>query len=101
MAAPQSRLRETTRIGLTAPTTVDEMTEQITFQESAATQRTSLRDHLGPLDFAIALVTVVVACLALGAGISMLVQTVRQTPIVAPTHGALSQAVVAHADTQR
>ena len=77
------------------------MTEQITFQESAATQRTSLREHLGPLGFTITFVTVVLACLALGAAVSMLIPTVRRAPIVAPTHGAIGHAVVAHADTQR
>jgi chromate transport protein ChrA len=71
------------------------MTEQITFQESAATQRTSLRDHLGPLGFAITFVAVVLASFILGAGISLAVKLVRRPPIVTPTHGALSQAVVA------
>jgi hypothetical protein len=76
---------------------MDEMTEEITFQESAATddkRPRSLRARLGPLGFTITFVTVVLAFLALGAAVSMLVQTIRQTPIVAPTHGAVSQAVV-------
>jgi len=77
---------------------VDERIEKVTFQESAATdetQRTSLRARLGPLGFTIALVMVVIACFALGAAVSMLVTTLRRPPIVTPTHGAISRAVVA------
>jgi hypothetical protein len=79
------------------------MSEQITFQDSPVgdARPRSLRARLGPLGFTIALVTVVVASFILGAGISLAVKMVRRPTIVAPTHGAISQAVVAHADTQR
>jgi hypothetical protein len=77
---------------------MDEMTDKVTFQESSMTddkRPRSLRARLGPLGFTIALVTVVLAFLALGAAVSMLIRATRRPPIVAPTHGAVSQAVVA------
>jgi hypothetical protein len=79
------------------------MSEQITFQDSPVgdARPRSLRARLGPLGFTLALVAVVVASFILGAGISLAVKMVRRPPIVAPTHGVISQAVVAHAHTQR
>jgi hypothetical protein len=59
------------------------MTEKVTFQESAATddkqpaRLQSVRDRLGSLGFTITLVTVVIACLALGAAVSILVKMVN------------------------
>jgi hypothetical protein len=75
------------------------MTDKVTFQESAASdnkqpvQSRSLRDHLGPLGFTITLAAVVLAFLALGVGVSLLVKALRRPPIV--THGALGQVVLA------
>ena len=83
------------------------MTEKITFQESTASddkqpaRQRSLRDRLGPLVFALTVVAVVLASLALGAAVSMLVTTLRRPPIVTPAHGALSQAVVASTMMER
>ena len=77
------------------------MTEKVTFQESTVSdgkqpaRQRSLRERLGPLVFALTVVAVVLAFLALGAAVSMLVTTLRRPPIVAPTHGALSRSVLA------
>ena len=73
------------------------MTEKITFRESAVSdqRRRSLREHLGPTGFTITLATIVLAFLALGAGVSLVVNMLRRPPIVTTTHGAASQAVLA------
>ena len=51
------------------------------------TGKARLRDRLGPLGYAITLVTVVLAAFVAGAGVSVLVEMVRRPPIVALKHG--------------
>ena len=46
-----------------------------------------LRDRLGPLGYAITLVTTVLAAFVMGAGISVLVEMIRRPPIAALKHG--------------
>jgi hypothetical protein len=73
------------------------MTEKLTFQESGASDdkpRRSLGNRLGWLGFTITFVTVVLAFLALGAAVSMLLRATRRPPIVTPTHGALGVLMV-------
>jgi hypothetical protein len=83
------------------------MTEKVTFQESTVSddkqpaRQRSLRDHLGPLGFALTVVTVVLAFLALGAAVSVLVRETRRPPIVTPAHGALSRSVLASTMMER
>jgi hypothetical protein len=74
------------------------MTEKITFQENAERNEKlvrSLRARLGPLGFTVTFVAIVLGCLVVGAGVSILIKTLRRPPIVAPSHGAVSQAVLA------
>ena len=69
------------------------MTEEITFHESAGSEANreppTLRARLGPIGYTVTLATIVLAFLALGAGVSVLVKTLRRPPIVSPAHGAI------------
>jgi hypothetical protein len=86
---------------------LDEIVDKITSQDNAVsdnkqpTQSMSFREHLGPTGFKITLAIVVLAGLAVGAGISTLVNTFRRPPIVTPRHGAIGEAVLASAAGQR
>jgi len=57
---------------------VDEKTDEITFQENDLGDdkpRRSLRARLGTFGFTVTFVTVVLVCLAVGAGVSILVKS--------------------------